>query len=84
MKKFSKFSLISLSFLFLFSTHIFSQEVEEVVVTATKKEESVQDLALSVEAITSESITENMIEDFSDLTRRSTRRATTPTPCTFW
>jgi len=67
MKKFSRFSLISLSFLFLFSTHTFSQEVEEVVVTATKKEESVQDLALSVEAFTSESITENMIEDFSDL-----------------
>ena len=67
MKKFSRFSLVSLSFLFLSSTHIFSQEVEEVVVTATKKEESVQDLALSVEAFTSESITENMIEDFSDL-----------------
>ena len=67
MRKFSRFSLISLSFLFLFSTHTFSQEVEEVVVTATKKEESVQDLALSVEAFTSESITENMIEDFSDL-----------------
>ena len=67
MKKFSIFTITSVSFLFLFSTNIFSQEVEEVVVTATKKEESVQDLALSVEAFTSESITENMIEDFSDL-----------------
>jgi outer membrane receptor protein involved in Fe transport len=67
MKKFSIFAITLVSFLFLFSTNIFSQEVEEVVVTATKKEESVQDLALSVEAFTSESITENMIEDFSDL-----------------
>ena len=67
MKKFSRFTLFSLSFLFLFSTHTFSQEVEEVVVTATKKSESIQDIALSIEAFTSESITENMIEDFSDL-----------------
>ena len=31
-----------------------AQEVEEVVVTATKKAESVQDLALSIEAFTAE------------------------------
>ena len=67
MKNFSKFTLISVSFIFLYSAQIFSQEVEEVVVTATKKSESIQDIALSVEAFTSESIQENMIEDMSDL-----------------
>ena len=34
-----------------FSISIFAQEVEEVVVTATKKEESTQDIAISVEAL---------------------------------
>ena len=67
MNKFSKFILFSAGFLFLFSSNLFSQEVEEVIVTASKKEESIQDLALSVEAFTSESLTENMIEDMSDL-----------------
>ena len=52
------------SFFFLNSV---AQEVEEVVVTATKKEESTQDLALSVEAYTSEMIEQNQIYDLSDL-----------------
>ena len=57
----------SLGFLFIFSLNIASQEIEEVVVTATKKSESIQDLALSIEAFTSEDMTENMIDDMSDL-----------------
>jgi outer membrane receptor protein involved in Fe transport len=44
-----------LSFVFL-SFSVISQEVEEVVVTATKKEESIQDLALSIEAISAQSL----------------------------
>jgi len=68
MNKLSKFAIsCSVGFIFLFSMNITSQEVEEVVVTASKKAESIQDLALSVEAFTAESLTENMIEDFSDL-----------------
>ena len=68
MNKLSKFALsCSVGFLFFISLNIVSQEVEEVVVTASKKAESIQDLALSVEAFTAESLTENMIEDFSDL-----------------
>ena len=58
------------SFIFLatfFAATSIAQEVEEVVVTATKKEESTQDLALSVEAYTSEMIAENQIYDLSDL-----------------
>jgi outer membrane receptor protein involved in Fe transport len=54
-------------FSLIFSLNIISQEIEEVVVTATKKEKSIQDLAVSVEAFTSESIDSNMIDDFSDL-----------------
>ena len=44
-----------------------AQEVEEVVVTATKKAESVQDLALSIEAFTEEDMEKNLIKDASDL-----------------
>ena len=44
-----------------------AQEVEEVVVTATKKAESVQDLALSIEAFTEEEMEKNLIKDASDL-----------------
>ena len=39
-----------LSSVVLFSFTVSAQEVEEVVVTATKKEESTQDLAISIEA----------------------------------
>jgi len=49
MNKLSKFALsCSVGFLFFISLNVVSQEVEEVVVTATKKAESVQDLALSI------------------------------------
>ena len=44
-----------------------AQEVEEVVVTATKKAESVQDLALSIEAFTAEDMEKNLIKDAADL-----------------
>ena len=40
-----------------------AQGLEEVVVTATKKEESTQDLAISVEAFTSEMLEQNQIYD---------------------
>jgi outer membrane receptor protein involved in Fe transport len=44
-----------------------AQEVEEVVVTATKKAESTQDLALSIEALTAQALDENQVYDVSDL-----------------
>ncbi|MDA7829755.1 TonB-dependent receptor [Gammaproteobacteria bacterium] len=44
-----------------------AQEIEEVVVTATKKAESIQDLALSIEALSAESLDVNQIYDVSDL-----------------
>jgi outer membrane receptor protein involved in Fe transport len=49
----------SIGFLFVFSLNIVAQEIEEVVVTATKKAESVQDLAISIEAFTAESLEKN-------------------------
>ena len=56
--------LFSLTFL---SFAITSQEIEEVVVTATKKSESIQDLALSIEAVNAESLDVNQVYDVSDL-----------------
>ncbi len=56
------------SFLILsFSPNSISQEVEEVVVTATKKEESIQDIAVSIQAFDADSIAAEQIYDLSDL-----------------
>ena len=66
-----KKSILLCSYVFLatfFVLNSVAQEVEEVVVTATKKEESTQDLAISVEAFTSEMLEQNQIYDLSDLT----------------
>ena len=52
---------------FTLSITAIAQEVEEVVVTATKKSESIQDLALSIEAFTAEDVSQNMIQDSDDL-----------------
>ena len=56
-----------LSSFVIFSFSISAQEVEEVVVTATKKEESLQDIAISVEAYTAESLDVNQVYDIDDL-----------------
>ena len=50
-----------------FSFSIVAQEIEEVIVTATKKEESTQDLAISLDAFTTEMIDNEQIYDSSDL-----------------
>ena len=68
MYNFSKQALnISICLSMIFSVFLNSQEVEEVVVTATKQEKSVQDIPVSIEAFTAEDIDKNMVEDFSDL-----------------
>jgi iron complex outermembrane receptor protein len=56
-----------LSSVVIISFAVTAQEIEEVVVTATKKEESVQDLALSIEAVDAESLDVNQVYDVSDL-----------------
>ena len=67
----SKFTRLSLGFSFylslIFTAFITAQEIEEVVVSATKKEQSLQDIPVSIEAFTAEDIDKNMVEDFSDL-----------------
>ena len=64
--KLSLKNLFLLPIVFL-SLAVTSQEVEEVVVTATKKAESTQDLALSIEAFNAESLDVNQVYDVSDL-----------------
>ena len=61
----SKLFLTLVTFSFSFSA--FTQEVEEVVVTATKKEESTQDIAVSITAITADQLAADQIYDLSDL-----------------
>ena len=61
----SKLFLTLVTFSFSFSA--FAQEVEEVVVTATKKEESTQDIAVSITAITADQLAADQIYDLSDL-----------------
>ena len=52
---------------FSFSFSAFAQEVEEVVVTATKKEESTQDIPISIQAFTDETLKAEQIYDMTDL-----------------
>ena len=60
--------LFSISLLTLsFSFSSFAQEIEEVVVTATKKEESTQDIAVSITAVTADQIEADQLYDLSDL-----------------
>ena len=61
----SKLFLTLVTFSFSFSA--FAQEVEEIVVTATKKEESTQDIAVSITAITADQLAADQIYDLSDL-----------------
>ena len=60
---FSFFTLIAITF----SANTISQEVEEVVVTATKKEESTQDIPISIQALTAENLKAEQIYDMTDL-----------------
>ena len=50
-----------------FTSEIFAQEVEEVVTTATRKSESIQDVALSVQALTADALTSAQVTEMQDL-----------------
>ena len=65
LNQFLKNSLLS-SIVFI-SVAATSQEIEEVVVTATKKAESTQDLAISIEAFTADQLSTEQIYDMTDL-----------------
>ena len=66
MNTYIKYFLISSS-LFLLSLTSFAQTLEEVTVTAARQEQSVQDVAISVQAISSEDLKEQHIESADDL-----------------
>ena len=51
----------------LFGINLVAQEIEEVIVTSTKKAASVQDLALSVQALTSTDMVEAQITETEDM-----------------
>ena len=51
----------------LLSLFTHSQQIEEIVVTATKKAESIQDLAISIDALSAEDISDNLIYDIQDV-----------------
>ena len=59
--------LILASFVGSFSLSLLAQEVEEVVVTAEKRSESLQDISQAVTALTEEDIEEKNITSFVDL-----------------
>ena len=56
-----------LSSVVIISFAVTAQEIEEVVVTATKKEESIQDLLFQLKLLTAESLDVNQVYDVSDL-----------------
>ena len=48
-----------------------AQQIEEIIVTATKKEESLQDIPMAVTAITARQIVEDGIRDLNDIQGRT-------------
>ena len=66
MKTFIKYLTIS-AVLVLLNSLAFAQTIEEVTVTAARKEQSVQDVAISVQAITAEDLQLQHIETADDL-----------------
>ena len=48
-------------------TNLFAQEIEEVVTTATRKAESVQDVALSVQALSADALESAQVTEVQDL-----------------
>ena len=55
------------SIFLLTPTNLFAQEIEEVVTTATRKAESIQDVALSVQALTADALTSAQVTEVQDL-----------------
>ena len=66
MKNFIKYTVLGAA-LALLNTFAYAQTVEEVTVTAAMKEQSVQDVAISVQAITAEDLQLQHIETADDL-----------------
>ena len=67
MSKFFKISLVILSAFFTVSSVFAQSTIEEVIVTAQRTEQSLQDVPIAVSAFTDEMITERQIEVASDI-----------------
>ena len=68
MKHITRFIVgVSLAMLIV-TPNVFSQVIEEITVTARKKEENLQDVAISVNAISSEMIERLGFKDLNDVT----------------
>ena len=67
MSKFFKISLVILSAFFTVSSIFAQSTIEEVIVTAQRTEQSLQDVPIAVSAFTDEMITERQIEVASDI-----------------
>jgi outer membrane receptor protein involved in Fe transport len=67
MSKFFKISLVILSTFFTVSSIFAQATIEEVIVTAQRTEQSLQDVPIAVSAFTDEMITERQIEVASDI-----------------
>ena len=63
----NKFLLLLPLIVSLSGFNLVAQEIEEVVVTSTKKAASIQDLALSVQALTSDDLVEAQITETEDM-----------------
>ena len=66
MNKYIKYTVLGAA-LALLNTFAYAQTVEEVTVTAARKEQSVQDVAISVQAISSDDLVTQHIESADDL-----------------
>ena len=80
--------LLSLISTFLVSTSLFAQQsVEEVIVTATKTEKTLQEVPVAVSVVTADTIEKANITDIYDLRSivpsLDSRRFTTPTEATY-
>ena len=64
--------LISFAIALTFAiTTTYAAELEEIIVTATKKEESLQDVSVSVSVLSGEKIQEAGFHDFQGIDRKS-------------
>ena len=69
MKHINRF-IVGISLIMLIATpNLFSQVLEEIVVTARKKEENLQDVAISVTAIQGDTLERLGIKNLSDVTK---------------
>ena len=80
--------LFTFAFVATLTTNIFSQDVEEVIVTATKTEKTLQEVPVAVSVVSGDTIEKANITDILDLKAvvpsLDTRQRTTSTQSSFY